>query len=154
MPHWAFLIRTSAPSLFHVRSKIAIIVSIINRFMTFMTYALRDLSDIIKDLSSLRFLNCESCCKSQVSGPTSHKNPAPNFRFITYNQKHVQFHRIGIKDKPEVGFVNCMSLGGLIGVGMRKSGVDDGLFRLGPSCRFSLSSHSSFESTNPYTIHH
>jgi hypothetical protein len=30
-----------------VRSKIAIIVSIINRFMTFMTHALRDLSDIL-----------------------------------------------------------------------------------------------------------
>jgi hypothetical protein len=45
MPHWAFPIRTSAPSLSHVRSKIAIIVSIINRFMTSMTYALRDLSD-------------------------------------------------------------------------------------------------------------
>jgi hypothetical protein len=47
MPHWAFPIRTSAPSLSHVRSKIAIIVSIINTFMTFMTYALRDLSDRI-----------------------------------------------------------------------------------------------------------
>jgi hypothetical protein len=47
MPHWAFPIRTSAPSLSHVRSKIAIIVSIINRFMTSMTYALRDLSDML-----------------------------------------------------------------------------------------------------------
>jgi hypothetical protein len=51
MPHWAFPIRTSAPSLSHVRSKIAIIVSIINRFMTFMTYALRYLSDT-KELKS------------------------------------------------------------------------------------------------------
>jgi hypothetical protein len=42
----ASLIGHSAPSLSHVRSKMAIIVSIINRFMTFMTYALRDLSDI------------------------------------------------------------------------------------------------------------
>jgi hypothetical protein len=41
----ASLIGHSAPSLSHVRSKIATIVSIINRFMTFMTYALRDLSD-------------------------------------------------------------------------------------------------------------
>jgi hypothetical protein len=41
----ASLIGHSAPSLSHVRSKIAAIVSIINRFMTFMTYALRDLSD-------------------------------------------------------------------------------------------------------------
>jgi hypothetical protein len=41
----ASLMGHSAPSLSHVRSKIATIVSIINRFMTFMTYALRDLSD-------------------------------------------------------------------------------------------------------------
>jgi hypothetical protein len=41
----ASLIGHSAPSLSHVRSKIAIIVSIINRFMTSMTYALRDLSN-------------------------------------------------------------------------------------------------------------
>jgi hypothetical protein len=45
MSHWDIPIRTSAPSLPYVRSKIAIIVSIINRFMTSMAYALRDLSD-------------------------------------------------------------------------------------------------------------
>ena len=58
MPHWAFPIRTSAPSLSHVRSKIAIIVSIINRFMTSMTYALRDLSDttVLRALDDRRSL--------------------------------------------------------------------------------------------------
>jgi hypothetical protein len=56
IPHWDYLIRTSAPSLPHVRSKIAAIVSIINRFMTSMTYALRDLYDKLDGIQRLREL--------------------------------------------------------------------------------------------------